>query len=138
MRAVSVDDHSGKTVGFAPNKPTKGGIQIKAAPEVAGQPDAATEKILVERLAAAGKSPGHNLAQGVVNGRSERTVLVILEGNDLPWLGITENFLNFAGIDPIVAVKDAGAGFDDDSGHGWRGSKWVNLVEEVAGTADFA
>ena len=139
MRAVAVDNHSGQPIRLAPDKAAELWVEVKLAPQVTGHLDPATEKVLVELLPPPRKSARDDLALGVVDRGSERAVPEILDGNDLSGLGIAEYLLNLAGIDPIVAVKDAGAGSDNDSWHGGMGSIFgCSGEEEVAGAVDFA
>ena len=63
------------------------------------------------------KTARYNLRFWVVDRTPKGFVFEILEGNYLPRLWITEGFLDFGGVDPVVAMKDTGAGFYDETGH---------------------
>ena len=82
--------------------------------------NAAAKEIGVEVLAAAGKTPGNDLGKRVVDGATEEAVLAVLEGNHIAGGGFAEGFENFTGVNPVVAVEEAGAGTNDEAGHGER------------------
>jgi len=115
---VAVDDDAGQAVGFAPDEAAEAGIDGEALAEGGGLVEAAEEELAVEGLAAAGEAAGDDLGGGVVDGGAEEAVPSVLERDDFAGLGVSEGLEDFAGVDPLVAVKDAGAGFDDESGHG--------------------
>ena len=79
--------------------------------------DATLEEIRVKILAASREAPRHDLRFAVVNRAAEEVILAVLERDDIPIGGVAEHLQDLAGENPIVAVQDAGARFDDEAGH---------------------
>lgn len=63
------------------------------------------EKISVQFLFAAGKAPGDDLGMGIEHGGTQKAVLEILQGHDVPRLRIAENFAHFRAVNPVVPLK---------------------------------
>ena len=71
------------------------------------------------------------MALRIVDGGAQGAVLVVFEGDHLSSLGVSKDLFDLTGIDPIVAVKNARAGTDDDTGHVvWESEK--NSVNDFA------
>lgn len=117
MAVIPIYDEPRQTIRLAPGEAAEEGVDGKPFPERKCEFQAAEEEILVEVLFSPRKTACHNLRFWVINRTSKRFVFEILQGNDLAWLRIPEGFLDFRGVNPIVAVKDAGAGFYDETGH---------------------
>lgn len=65
------------------------------------------KKISVQFLFAAGKAPGDDLGMGIEHGGTQKAVLEILQGHDVPRLRIAENFAHFRAVNPVVPLKNA-------------------------------
>ena len=68
----------------------------------------------------------------IVDGGAERAVAEIFERDHITGLRITESFADFGGVNPLVAVENAGAGSDDETCHGagiWPRGGWIVDVE---------
>ena len=122
--AVAVHDQAGDAVGLAPDEAAERFIDAGALAEFDGLADAAGEKIEIEVLAAAREAAGDDLRLRIVNRRAERAVAEILERDDVAGLRIAEGFFDFRGVNPLVTVKNACSGSDDETCHGagiWGG-----------------
>ena len=116
--AVAVDDQAGQAVGFAPDETGKRFIDVGALAQVDRLADAAGEEVEVEILFAAGKAAGDDLRHRIVDRRAERAVAEILERDNVARLWIAEGFFDLGGVNPLVTVKNACSGCDDDACHG--------------------
>ena len=76
------------------------------------------EKFVIELLFPAGDAAGDDLRIRIVDGGAERAVLEILQADDIAGLGVAVCFFDLGGIDPVVAVENTRARFDNDAGHG--------------------
>ena len=121
MIAVAIDDHAGQPVALAPDEPAETRVHLAPCAVIDGLLEPALEKVEVEILALPGKTPGDDLRLGVVDGGAEQPILPVLERHDVAIGRLPEGLEHLAGIDPVVPVQDAGAGFDDESGHGGGG-----------------
>ena len=76
---------------------------------------------MVEILLSAREPAGDDLGVGIVNRASQWSIFEVLKGNDVPGLRVSEGLFDLRGVDPVVAVEDSRAWFDDKSGHGGSG-----------------
>ena len=118
MVAVAVDDQTGEAVGFGPDESGQRVVDARVFPMVDGLADTAGEEIEIEILLPAGEPAGDNLGKRIVDGGAQRAVAEILERDDITGFRVTEGFLDLSGIDPLVTVKNARAGRNDEAGHG--------------------
>jgi hypothetical protein len=75
------------------------------------------EKIEIEILFPARKTPGHDLRFGIVNRAPYEAVAPILQRNDISIVRRTEDFQDLTAEDPVVSVKDSRARFNDKATH---------------------
>lgn len=118
--AVAVDDEAGEAVGFAPDDAAEIEVDAGGFADGDGALDAAGEEVEVEILASVGEEAGGDLGLGIVDGTAEGLAADVLKMDDIAGLGIAEALLDFSGVDPEVAVEEAGAGLDGEGGHGWE------------------
>ena len=118
MIAVAVDDQARDAIRFAPDEAAEPWVDLLALAVFDRLADAAGEKVEIEVLAAARESAGDDLRLRVVDGRAERAVAKIFERDHITGLRITESFADFGGVNPLVAVENAGAGSYDETCHG--------------------
>ena len=111
--AVTIEDDSRQTIAFAPNDPPQLRIDLSPVAIFQSLRDPAFEKIEIEILPLPGKSARHNLRLGIVNGAADQFVASVLERDHVAVLRFAKNFQDFTGKDPVVAVKNSRAGFDD-------------------------
>src|ERR1044071_8670512 len=79
--------------------------------------DAAPKEIKVEILPAPGETARYNLRFRIVNGAADQAVLAVLERDHIAIRGISKNFQDLTGKNPIVSVQNSRTRFDNDSGH---------------------
>ncbi len=81
----------------------------------------------------AGKAAGDDLGLRIIDGGAKRAVAEILERDNIAGFRITEGFLNFGGVDPLVTVENASARRDNDACHGagMSGAKPMNVDYET-------
>ena len=128
MVAVAIDDQAGEAVGLGPDEAGERFINAALLAVLDGLADAAGEEVEIEVLLAAGKAAGDDLRLRIVDGGAERAVAEILERDHVAGLRVAEGFLDFSRVNPLVTVKNACAGCDDNTCHGagiWRGGGGV-------------
>ena len=77
--AITIDDHAGQTVAFAPDEPAEVGIHAALFPILNGLCDAAFEKIEVEILALPRETARDDLRFGIEDRAAERSVAKIFQ-----------------------------------------------------------
>ena len=117
MIAVAIDDHAGQTIAFAPDQPTELRIHSAARAIFHRLREPARKKIRIEFLPASRKTPGDDLRFGIVNRAAEQPVFSVFQRDDVAVGWIAKDLQHFAGENPIMAMEDAGARFDDEAGH---------------------
>ena len=118
MVAVTIDDHAGQAVAFAPDDATKLGVDIASRAIFRRLRDPALKKIQIEILPATRETPRHNLRFAVVDRAADQMIAAVFERDDIAVHRVAEGFQHLAREDPIVAVQNARARFDDEAGHG--------------------
>ena len=117
MFAVAIDDHAGQSVALAPNHAAQFWIDISTVTVLGGLRDAAFEKIKIEILPLPRKATRDNLRLGIVNRTADQTIAPVFQRNHVAIRRISENLQHLAGKNPVVAVQDVRAGFDNKAGH---------------------
>src|SRR5262249_48624166 len=117
MIAISVDDHTGNTVTFAPYNATQFWIDMSPVAIVGSLRDAAPEEIKIKILPPPREAARDNLRFGIVNGAADQAILTVLERDHIAVRGISKNLQDFTGKHPIVSVQHPRARFHNDSGH---------------------
>ena len=120
MIAIAIDNHSRQSVALAPDQATKSRIDSASRAIFRRLRDAALEKIEIEILFPARKTPRHDLRFAVVNRAPDQMVVPVFERNHIAIGRFAENFQHFAGKNPVVSMQNARARFDNDSGHKQR------------------
>ena len=115
--AVAIDDHARQSVALAPDHSAQPRIHAATRAIFHRLCDAALEKIEIERLFPARETPRHDLRFAVVDRAADEVILAVLQRDDVAIGGIAERLQHLAGEDPVVAVEDARARFDDEAGH---------------------
>src|SRR5262245_43095450 len=117
MVAVTIDDHTRKTVAFTPHHAAQLCIDISSIAVLGSLLDTPTEKIPIKILASPRETPRNNLRLGIVDGASNQMVFAVLERNHIAIRGFSENLEHFAGKRPVVSMQNSRTRFDDDPCH---------------------
>ena len=115
--SVTVHDHPRQSIGLAPGKAVDRLRKVHGFPHGERPFQSAEEKVGIQILFAPGKSTRHDLGVGIVNRGAKRPVAVILQRHHITRDGFAGHLLNLRAVDPVMSVKDASAGLDDESGH---------------------
>jgi hypothetical protein len=115
--AVTIDDQPGQSVALAPDEPTEPGIDPPSRPIFHRLGDPALEEIEIEILFPARETPGHDLRFRIVNGAPNEVIAPVLERDDIAVVRRTKNLQDFAPEDPVVAVENSRARFNNKAAH---------------------
>jgi len=120
MTLILIDNDAGKTIRLAPNETTEVFCDGEGIPVINGLAKTSHKKFRVQFLNSSGDATGHDLGVRIVDCDAEGTVFKVFERHEIPRDWLAKGFLDLRGIDPLVAMKDTRAGFDDKAGHGGR------------------
>ena len=113
----TIDDDPRQTVALAPEDAANQRVDPEGVAVGLSPLETTPEEILVKILPASGESARNDLGLGIVNGASEHPVTAILDGDDIPVLGIAEDLEDLGPVDPVMAVQDARPRSDDKAPH---------------------
>ena len=118
MVAVPVHDQARQAVGLAPHQPAQVGVDAQRVAHVQGALDAALEEVGVQMLAAERVAARDDLRARIVDRAAEGLAAQVVEDHFIAGLRIAGDDLHIRGIHPVMTVKEAGAGLDNEGRHG--------------------